>query len=101
MAGRTPFEMNTKLIIGDASLDAGSISATTTGHNEHVLANRVNAHTIENIAGLRTELDSKQVSSTGITVTYDVVVSVDFIGETVTKNRVTVVNGLITNVVGL
>ena len=56
------------------------------------------AHQINNISGLQTALDSKQDIISGYTGNISVVVSVDFMAQTVTSKTVNVSNGIITSI---
>ena len=56
------------------------------------------AHQISNISGLETALNGKQDVISGYTGTIDIIVSVDFMAQTVTSKTVNVSNGIITSI---
>ena len=56
------------------------------------------AHQISNISGLQTALNGKQNVLSGYTGIIDIIVSVDFMTQTVTSKTVNVSNGIITSI---
>ena len=55
-------------------------------------------HTISNITGLQTTLDGKANVFTGYTGSIDVVIDVDFTGQTTTKKTINIYNGIIKSI---
>ena len=64
----------------------------------HQSGTNTSAHQISNISGLQTALNGKQDIISGYTGIIDIVVSVDFMAQTVTSKTVNVSNGIITSI---
>ena len=55
-------------------------------------------HTVSNVSGLQTTLDSKQNIISGHTGTIDIIVSVDFVNQTSETAQINVSNGIIISI---
>lgn len=62
-------------------------------------ASTSHSHTISNITNLQNELDNKANVFTGYTGSIDVVIDVDFTGQTTTKKTISISNGIIESIV--
>lgn len=62
-------------------------------------ASTTHSHVISDITNLQTELDNKANVFTGYTGSIDVVIDVDFTGQTTTKKTINISNGIIESIV--
>lgn len=65
----------------------------------HESSLNTNAHQISNIFGLQTELNSKANIFTGYTGSIDVIISIDFATQSVTKKTLHITNGIIESII--
>ena len=56
-------------------------------------------HLISDITNLQTELDNKANVFTGYTGSIDVIIGVDFTGQTITKKTINITNGIVVSIV--
>ena len=82
--------------------DFGTTSGTVCQGNDSRLSDArtptAHTHTISDVSGLQTVLNGKQDIVSGYTGTIDIIVSVDFMAQTVTSKTVNVSNGIITSI---
>ena len=64
----------------------------------HQSETNTSAHEVSNISGLQAALNGKQDVISGYTGIIDIIVSVDFMAQTVTSKTVNVSNGIITSI---
>ena len=80
----------------------GTTSGTVCQGNDSRLSDArtptAHTHTVSDVSGLETALSGKQNVISGYTGTIDIVVSVDFMAQTVTSKTVNVSNGIITSI---
>ena len=83
-----------------ATISTSSDSSSTVANelSNHLNMSTTNAHQISNISGLQAALNGKQDIISGYTGNISVVVSVDFMAQTVTSKTVNVSNGIITSI---
>ena len=83
-----------------ATISTSSDSSSTVANelSNHLNMSSTNAHHISNISGLQAALNGKQDIISGYTGNISVVVSVDFMAQTVTSKTVNVSNGIITSI---
>lgn len=62
-------------------------------------ASTTHSHVISDITNLQTELDNKANVFTGYTGSIDVVIDVDFTGQTITTKTINISNGIIESIV--
>ena len=81
----------------------GSTSDTVCQGNDSRLSDArtplAHTHTISNITNLQNELDNKANVFTGYTGSIDVVIDVDFIGQTTTKKTINITNGIVVSII--
>ena len=80
----------------------GTTSGTVCQGNDSRLSDArtptAHTHTISNVSGLQTALDSKQNIINGYTGTINIIVSVDFANQTFQTAQINVSNGIITEI---
>ena len=80
----------------------GTTSGTVCQGDDSRLSNArtpiAHTHVISDVGGLETALNGKQDIISGYTGTIDIIVSVDFMAQTVTSKTVNVSNGIITSI---
>ena len=80
----------------------GTTSETVCQGNDSRLSDArtptAHAHTVSDVSGLQTTLDSKQNIISGHTGTIDIIVSVDFVNQTFQTAQINVSNGIITKI---
>ena len=81
----------------------GSTSDTVCQGNDSRLSDArtplAHTHSISNITDLQSELDNKANSFTGYTGSINVVVDVNFTGQSTTKKTININNGIVTSIV--
>ena len=65
----------------------------------HKSSSNTSAHTIDNIVGLQSALDSKQDDISGYTGSLTVVTGVNFAGQSITSKTINITNGIISSIV--
>lgn len=81
------------------TLTQDAVVTLTDRISNHESSLNTNAHQIENIFGLQTELDNKANVFTGYTGSIDVVIDVDFTGQTTTKKTINIINGIVVSII--
>ena len=103
---RTPFDMRNQVRIEAADTTAEailvsveSITDAMVEYDRHIANTTSNAHSISNISGLASELNSKQDNITGYSGTLTVVTGVNFADESTTTKTITFSNGVVKSVI--
>ena len=101
-SGANVFELANRVAINNGINDTTGVADSLADHQS---GSNNNAHQINNISGLQaalneleTALNGKQNIISGYTGTIDIIVSVDFMAQTVTSKTVNVSNGIITSI---